>query len=461
MGAVARLLDLSRTMAAVAKLKRQARWSRQEIDAHRRMQIRELVAYARARSSYWQEKLRPDASDIDQLPVLDKPTLLARFDDIVTDRALTFAEAERFVFDPARAEGGLALFRDRYAICFTAGSSGLRGVGVSDRDVAALDVALIAARLYAPGVPRFRRPRMLTFGASTAKYGSGFNAKFVSKALSPQLTLAADCPLDEVVEAINVFRPDIVTGYPSALARLPPVSARLKATPAVFVGGGEVFPAKTRAALKQAFGSFVTSTYGTTECGQVAIECRYERLHVNEDVVALEVVDENLKPVPDGETGEVVLITNFFNRILPMFRYRFDDRVRMGTTPCPCGSAFRWIESIEGRSSAGTRFELESATGTQVGIVGWKLHLDVINLVEVAGAQIVLTPPSKLRIDVVPVPSATPERAVEEARKRALAHLEKLGADPSRVRLEVSAVSELTTLDSKKTFNFRIDRTAK
>lgn len=448
-------------MREVARLKRQARWSRATLEAHQRAHLVRLFEHARTRSSYWRRTLSEGSTDLRDAPPLDKRTLLAHFDEMVTDPAVTFAEAERFVLDPARAEG-LALFRNRYAVRFTAGSSGLRGVGVSDRDVAALNVAILAARLHVPNPPRLRRPRVLTLGAATTRYGSGFNARFMSKAMSSQQAVAADAPIAEIVDVISQFRPDIVTGYPSALARLPPerTSGRLAVSPRVFVGGGEVFPASTRAALREAFGCAVTSTYGTTECGQVAIECAYERLHVNEDVVVLEVVDGDMRPVAEGDTGEAVLVTHLFNRVLPMIRYRFDDRVRMGLGRCPCGSGLRWIEAIEGRSSAATYFELPGRGGQKAGVVGWKLHLAMINLVEVAGAQVVHTPPAALRIDVVPQSPDLAERAVGEARRRALELIEQLGADLAQVDLTVGAVPELTMLDSKKTFNFRIDRRA-
>ena len=40
----------------------------------------------------------------------------------------------------------------------------------------------------------------------------------------------------------------------------------------------------------------------------MAIECRHERLHIIEDVLKLEIVGAAMKPVPDGEMGESVLV---------------------------------------------------------------------------------------------------------------------------------------------------------
>src|SRR5204863_10195 len=61
--------------------------------------------------------------------------------------------------------------------------------------------------------------------------------------------------------------------------------------------------------------------------------------HVNADWAILEVVDDEYRPVPPGELGRRVLLTNLSNRAQPLIRYEVNDRVRLDAAgPCACGS---------------------------------------------------------------------------------------------------------------------------
>jgi phenylacetate-CoA ligase len=74
-------------------------------------------------------------------------------------------------------------------------------------------------------------------------------------------------------------------------------------------------------------------------------------MHLNADWAVLEVVDENNEPVPPGEKGAKVLVTNLANDVQPIIRYEIGDIVTMATKPCGCGSNMPLIDHIEGRDS--------------------------------------------------------------------------------------------------------------
>ena len=73
-------------------------------------------------------------------------------------------------------------------------------------------------------------------------------------------------------------------------------------------------------------------------------------LHLFEDQVLLEVVDDEYRPVPAGEPGSRLLITNLFNRTQPLIRYELNDLLTVSPDPCPCGRPFPLLKSVEGRS---------------------------------------------------------------------------------------------------------------
>ena len=72
-------------------------------------------------------------------------------------------------------------------------------------------------------------------------------------------------------------------------------------------------------------------------------------MHLFEDVVIAEVVDEHYQPVPPGVYGAKLLITTLFSRTQPLIRYELNDSVRLATDTCPSGLPFAMLEGIQGR----------------------------------------------------------------------------------------------------------------
>jgi phenylacetate-CoA ligase len=93
--------------------------------------------------------------------------------------------------------------------------------------------------------------------------------------------------------------------------------------------------------------------YGLTELGGpgVAVECSaHDGLHIFEDHFYAEVVDpEGGRPVPVGEEGELVL-TSLRREASPVVRYRTRDRTVLTEDPCTCGSPFRRMRRVRGRT---------------------------------------------------------------------------------------------------------------
>jgi len=128
-----------------------------------------------------------------------------------------------------------------------------------------------------------------------------------------------------------------------------PVSLPLKAG----IFGAEPWSENTRAEIERQLGITATDIYGLSEVlgPGVAAECACKcGLHVNEDHFIIEIVDtETLRPVPDGERGEVVF-TTLTKEGIPLVRYRTRDISRIMTGSCECGRTFRRLERITGRS---------------------------------------------------------------------------------------------------------------
>lgn len=82
----------------------------------------------------------------------------------------------------------------------------------------------------------------------------------------------------------------------------------------------------------------------------VASACRMGKLHIFSDHFHPEIIDpKTLKPLPNGEFGELV-ITTLTKEAMPLLRYRTGDITAIHKDKCECGCAFETIESIKGRS---------------------------------------------------------------------------------------------------------------
>jgi phenylacetate-CoA ligase len=73
-------------------------------------------------------------------------------------------------------------------------------------------------------------------------------------------------------------------------------------------------------------------------------------IHYWADYYILEILDpETLKPVPEGETGEMV-VTTLRKEAVPLIRYRTRDLTRVVPGECPCGSILPRHDRLLGRS---------------------------------------------------------------------------------------------------------------
>jgi phenylacetate-coenzyme A ligase PaaK-like adenylate-forming protein len=160
-------------------------------------------------------------------------------------------------------------------------------------------------------------------------------------------------PVAEMVNELNAFRPVWLSAYPSIAALLAEEqqAGRLSIAPRVVLVSSEQCTPAMRGRITSTWGVQPFNTYATTESSVIAVECeQHTGLHVFEDLVIVEVVDGDGRPVPDGEQGNRILVTNLFNRVQPIIRYELTDLVTMAPGTCSCGRQTCRIASIDGRN---------------------------------------------------------------------------------------------------------------
>ncbi|WP_373481451.1 phenylacetate--CoA ligase family protein [Acetobacterium sp.] len=117
--------------------------------------------------------------------------------------------------------------------------------------------------------------------------------------------------------------------------------------------GSERWGDKMRSRIAEELGIELFDIYGLTEIygPGISIDCsEHDGLHYWSDYLYFEILDqETLKPVPEGEYGELV-ITTFRKEAAPLLRYRTHDITRFIPGPCACGSVHPRHDRIIGRT---------------------------------------------------------------------------------------------------------------
>ncbi len=362
-------------------------WSRTALAAFQARAFAELRQFVLAHSPFYRNFYRGrETAPLSELPVLTKKVLVQQFDELVTDRTLRRDELEQHVQGLQDDE----LFHGRYRVTTTSGSSGLKGVIPHD------------AREWATLIAGYRRAgdwtgvrlapwqsiRMAFVNARTPRHQSARVGRTVEAPWIKTCRLDAGQPLSTILEALNAFQPEALVAYASMVRILAEqqLCGGLQIAPRFVQSTAEVLTAETRSRAVRAWGSEPFDLYATTETGGIAAECSAHRgLHLLEDLVIPEVVDEVGRPVPPGTTGARLLVTVLFSRTLPLIRYELTDRVRLATEPCPCGRTFRLLAAAEGRLE--DTFELLDQKGARVLIppAVFSQHLD---LLPVSGWQV-------------------------------------------------------------------------
>ena len=119
------------------------------------------------------------------------------------------------------------------------------------------------------------------------------------------------------------------------------------------VFGAEMWTEEMREEIENRLNLSALNVYGLTEIigPGVAQECTEKKgLHIFDDHFYPEIIDpENLKPLPYGEKGELVL-TTLTREGMPIIRFRTRDITTLRPEQCECGRTLVKMDRITGRS---------------------------------------------------------------------------------------------------------------
>lgn len=189
-------------------------------------------------------------------------------------------------------------------------------------------------------------------------FTGGLGAHYGAERLGAVVVPVSGGSTERQVALIMDFRARVLCATPSYALAIAEVAEQqgvdlTKSALEVGLFGAEPWSDAMRREIEARLGLRAVDVYGLSEImgPGVACECECQAgLHGWEDHFLFEVIDpETGAPVPEGESGELV-ITTLTKEALPMLRYRTRDITRITTARCECGRTHLRILRIAGRN---------------------------------------------------------------------------------------------------------------
>ena len=165
------------------------------------------------------------------------------------------------------------------------------------------------------------------------------------------LRLGAGLSYGEFAAVLEKERPDTFVGMPVQLLSLLRVCGRGSLRRALV--SGDACPDAVLRGCEAILQSRLFPHYGSREMALGGAICcqAHAGMHLRENHVIAEIVDGQGRPLPPGETGELV-ITTVGMEAMPLIRYRTGDYTRVIPGRCPCGSEVLRLDTVRRKETA-------------------------------------------------------------------------------------------------------------
>lgn len=308
--------------------------SQQDLRLLQKEKLNNLLDYTMSNNRYYKNKYKGyDILAFESLPILTKEELRDNFKKVVSDNVnvkLDLVETSGSTGVP------LQFYRDRIIFGYTLASlyRGHRWWGI---DVGSMEAMLWGVPISFIGKIKAKTKDLLLNRFRENEYN-----------INPQTLLS-------FFKRIEAKRPDYIFGYSSMVYEfalfirennLKIKNLNLKAA----ICTAEKIQDYQRSIIEEVLGCRVVSEYGSTETGIISYECKNGSNHISDDCIYLEIVDDKNVPVPDGQSGRVlVTVLNSFSS--PIIRYDLGDISSKSNYSCQCGLNLSILGEIKGRTS--------------------------------------------------------------------------------------------------------------
>jgi putative adenylate-forming enzyme len=324
------------------------RWNSNQLAAHHEKRLAHLLHYVRNHSPYYSRLLADRKLSLADIPVMDKAIMMEHFDTINTaglkrDPLVSFRIRQE-------KEGQAELYSGLYSVGLSSGTSGNKVLTVLSAPEREAYGCLLFAR---NGIPAAIKNKRILFALRINNPAFMEVTRFGVTMIHVDYTKLPS----EMIRLICEKKLNILAGPPSLLSMLGQLRGQIDHPIEALISYAEVLDPYVKRELERVFSAPVVQIYQGAE-GFIGSTCRAGNLHLNEDVLYVEEVDA------DDPAGKVksLLITDLYRKTQPMIRYALKDLVEFDPIPCSCGSSFRVIAQVHGRSD--DLLHLKAADGT-------------------------------------------------------------------------------------------------
>jgi len=196
-----------------------------------------------------------------------------------------------------------------------------------------------------------------TYSAQHSKLSSMkkyLNNRYVWNRIVIDITKINKENIEKEIARINKLQPVTIWGYPSFIYEIahyslqnnfPIKNDKLK----MIIFSGESHNTYIKNVVYQAFQINPADEYNSNE-GFIAGTCEFQKLHLNDDAVIAEILDDKGEVTEYG-MGEL-LVTHLFSYDFPFIRYKTGDIVEISKENCICGRNLKVVKSVNGRTGS-------------------------------------------------------------------------------------------------------------
>ena len=316
-------------------------FSKKDIEKYQKRRTEGMVKYAVNYSNFFKKYYsRYDLKTFKSLPTVNKKVMMENLTEYNTV-GLTKEEILKFCLEVEESRDFSRRLKGMN-IGMSSGTSGNKGVEIVTQQEEMYTKAALLARFDFPKGEKINLAFILRVSTPA------FNLDILGHKLTYISQLQ---PIEAIVEQLSELQPNVISGPPSMLKIIAKEveEGRLNIAPKRVVSYAEVLYPDVREYLSKIFNCVVHEIYKCTE-GAIALSCKYGNLHINEDLVYVETLNNDGTETPVGKPCQKLIVTDLHKKSQPIIRYELNDIITISPKRCKCGSSFRVIEKIQGRA---------------------------------------------------------------------------------------------------------------
>lgn len=326
-------------------LKKNRKKSQEAIDTLQWNAIQTMVHYAKEHSPFYAKRFEGlSIETIDafrKLPSINKQIMMDQFTELNTC-GLNKEAVMQYAIEKELNKDYLGYYQDEFVVGLSSGTSGNKGLYITPKSMTKRLPGVFLAR---GGILLKELPLRILFCLRVFSQGfDDINAPLLKLKYVSTMT-----PIMDVIQKMNQDKINLWMAPPSFIRQVLPYKDLIQIKLKKIITYAEVLSLADKAQFEAAFNTKVVEIYQASE-GQIASPCKLGHLHINEDLVYVELYDQDNKLITTPHVvGHKMVITNLINFAQPLIRYEMNDMIILDTK-CPCGSNFRRIKQIIGRS---------------------------------------------------------------------------------------------------------------